>query len=643
MKKLYSLIVVFLVAQQLNAQIITFTDPNLKARLLQSSPANSIAKNLSYENVKIDINDDSEIEVSEVINIAVLDISGSNITSIDGLSTFSNLESLYAHNNQFQIADISQLGKLYLFSVDNNPNLEVLNMKNGIIGFIATKAALVPPQLIGVSFINCPNLSYICLADQSVSLLLQYMANNNITNVINYNSYCSFDPGGIFYTIQGVSRYDGNGNGCDEGDLFASNLRYTITNGTISGNVLTNTGSYVIPVGIGTHTITPVLDYPSYFNITPSSITVSFPTDESPVVQNFCITPSATAYNDLELVLFNLNTARPGFNANYRIVYRNKGNQILSGDVNLNFNDAVLDFVSSNPLLSNQVLNALEWSFTNLQPFEARQIDFTLNLNSPTETPPLNAGDHLNYTASVSNINDVTPNNNNTILNQLVFNSLDPNDKICLEGTTVSTSTIGEYVHYKIRFENTGTFVAENVVIKDMIDTTQFDVNSLITLSASHTYSTRIFEENKVEFIFENINLPFNDANNDGYILFKIKTMPNLVSGDTFSNTASIYFDYNFPIETNTATTIIQALENPDFDFESYFRIAPNPVNDILTIQKKSNIEITTLSIYNALGQLVLIVTQPDASIDVSNLKSGNYFVKVISTSGSSSGKFIKK
>ena len=35
------------------------------------------------------------------------------------------------------------------------------------------------------------------------------------------------------------------------------------------------------------------------------------------------------------------------------------------------------------------------------------------------------------------------------------------------------------------------------------------------------------------------------------------------------SNTANIYFDYNFPIVTNTYTTTIQALGNQDFEWLS--------------------------------------------------------------------------
>jgi hypothetical protein len=195
-----------------------------------------------------------------------------------------------------------------------------------------------------------------------------------------------------------------------------------------------------------------------------------------------------------------------------------------------------------------------------------------------------------------------------------------------------------------IRFENTGTANAQNIVVKDMIDTAKFDIASLVPMKGSHSFVTNITSGNKVEFIFENINLPFDDANNDGYVAFKIKTVPTLVNGDTFSNSASIYFDYNFPIVTNTATTTIAALNNQDFEFSNYFRLYPNPVHDVLKITTKETITISSVSIYNTLGQLVVVIpnAQNTKTIDVSNLTTGNYFIKINSDKGTSNTKFIK-
>ena len=182
-----------------------------------------------------------------------------------------------------------------------------------------------------------------------------------------------------------------------------------------------------------------------------------------------------------------------------------------------------------------------------------------------------------------------------------------------------------------IRFENTGSANATNIVVsKDVVDVAKYDINTIIPMNGSHDYYSRI-NGNNVEFIFENINLPFDDATNDGYVAFKIKIKSTLVAGDTFSKNANIYFDYNFPIVTNTANTVIAALSTQDFEFKNYFSLYPNPVSNVLNMTTKETIKITSINIYNALGQLVLVIpnAQNAKTVDVSSLSSGNYFIKV--------------
>jgi hypothetical protein len=259
------------------------------------------------------------------------------------------------------------------------------------------------------------------------------------------------------------------------------------------------------------------------------------------------------------------------------------------------------------------------------------------------ETPPVNAGDLLSFDTQISLQNtDENSSDNFFGIRQEVVNSYDPNDKTCLQGTTIAPSEVGKYVHYVIRFENTGTFAAENIVVKDMIDMTKFDIATLVPLNSSHDFYTRI-KDNKVEFIFENINLPFDDANNDGYVAFKIKTKPTLVLGDTFSNSANIYFDYNFPIITDTYTTTIAALSIQDFDFGTHFTLYPNPVKEVLNIQSKQDVGVNSIEIYNQLGQIVMAITNFETKIDVTDLASGTYFVKINTDKGSSNSKFVKE
>ena len=89
---------------------------------------------------------------------------------------------------------------------------------------------------------------------------------------------------------------------------------------------------------------------------------------------------------------------------------------------------------------------------------------------------------------------------------------------------------------------------------------------------------------------------------NDGYLAFKIKTIPSLSIGDTFSNNANIYFDYNFPIETNTTLTTIQNLNKTDFEFTDYITLYPNPANSKLNFKVKKAVSYTHLDVYKRQG-----------------------------------------
>lgn len=447
--------------------------------------------------------------------------------------------------------------------------------------------------------------------------------------------------------VQGQNKLDSDNNGCDLNDVPFASLKLNIASGPDTKSYITNnTGNYTLTLKNGSHTITPVFENPDYFNVLPASLTVDFPLQASPYNGNFCITPKGI-HPDLEIVILPLTPARPGFDAKYKIVYTNKGNQQLSGTVSFDFMDAVIDVVEANPNYTNQSENNLKWDFVNLKPLETREITVVLNVNSPQETPPVNGGTLLKYTTKISSSQtDETPANNTFAFDQVVLNSFDPNDKTCIEGNVISKTKVGDYVHYIIRFENTGTYPAQNISVKDIIDGTKYDINTLSPLSGSHLFSTEISDNNKVEFKFENINLPFDDAHNDGYLAFKIKTKATLVEGDTFGNSANIFFDYNSAITTNVPTTTIsKTLGVQDFPFSKYFVLYPNPVSETLNINANSDIQLSTIQIYNVLGQLIRVVSNANNihAIDVSTLTPGNYFIKIVSDKGTSNAKFIKK
>jgi uncharacterized repeat protein (TIGR01451 family) len=590
-----------------------------------------------YLSIDCSYNQIASLNPSQMAGQLGLNCSNNPLTSIN-FENYYKLEGLGCDNTLLTSLDISGNNQCESLQCSNNPNLVSLLIKDAV-----DIDADMGDMWFSFAFNNNPNLRYLCVSESRLGQA-QAKLNQYGYTYCALSSYCDFNPGVPFYTISGTNLLDLNNNGCGVEDSLYPNLKFSIFNWTMLGTFSSSGGDYSISVLTGTHTITPIFENPSYFSASPSSITATFPTQASPFNQNFCITPNGV-HNDLEISTIPIDNARPGFNSTYKIIYKNKGTQTQSGTISFAFNEAVLDFVNANPTVSSQAINALNWNFTDLQPFESREITMTLNANSPMEIPPVNGGDIFNFNASInSSLTDETPGDNAIVLNQTVVNSFDPNDKTCLQGNTITPEMVGKDVHYLIRFENTGTANAENVVVKDMIDTEKFDINSLIPIDGSHPFVTRINNTNKVEFIFENINLPFDDANNDGYVAFKIKTKPTLVVGDYFSNTANIYFDYNFPIITDPAVTTVALLANSDFEFENYFNIYPNPANDVLNIETKQTISVTSINIYNTLGQIILVIpnAQQTQSVDVSTLKTGNYFLKINSDRGSSSVKFVK-
>jgi hypothetical protein len=161
-----------------------------------------------------------------------------------------------------------------------------------------------------------PNLQYICADDENINQIQQLINAYGYTNC-HINSYCSFIPGGTFYEISGNTKFDLNNNGCDVSDINYPNLKFNITNGTVTGSLISNSsGNYTVPVQVGNYTITPNLENPSYFNVFPTSFSVDFSTQASPFSQDFCVTANGV-HSDVEIVLIPTSPARPGFDASF--------------------------------------------------------------------------------------------------------------------------------------------------------------------------------------------------------------------------------------------------------------------------------------------------------------------------------------
>lgn len=497
----------------------------------------------------------NSLDLSSNQQLVDLDISHTNFEEITG-TQFENLIRYTGEDSKIKNLDFSASSKLVEVLI--SPSLEILLAKNGSNEEINTRYSPDPYQL-----------KYICLDEDHVLATIDDLSYVDFQSQPLINSYCSFVSGSAIYSITGQNTLDHNMNGCDENDFFIPHLKYDINNTQgVQGAIITDdSGTYSIDLQEETHTITPRFENPDYFSSDPQSIVVDFPTEASPYSQDFCITPIGEK-DDLEVVIFSSTDIRPGFNGEYTIIYTNKGNTIQSGDVRLSFqmNKMELDSLSQNIDFENT--NSIGWEFENLLPLESREITVIFEFNTPMDDNPINGGDELIFRATINPVdNDLTISDNFFLYKQIAVNSFDPNDKTCLQGECLDLEKVGDYVHYMVRFENTGTANAINVVVVDTLDETKFDIPSLQVIDASHNIQTAV-RNNIAQFHFKNIQLPFDDENNDGYVVFKIKTLETLVLGDAFANSAAIYFDFNFPIITNNyLTTVIQIVDEDNDGF----------------------------------------------------------------------------
>ncbi|MCG2611311.1 T9SS type A sorting domain-containing protein [Flavobacterium sp. SM15] len=664
-----------------NNQIASFDGTgliNLKSLRLYNNQLTGLdVSNLPLlENLQCFENNLNSLNVLGLTHLKLLDFNSCQLTNIS-LSGLSSLEDLRCYSNQLSALDLNGLiGLKHLYCMGNqlttldftgllnlqdvncrdnqlnqldfsgNPLFEDLSCANNSLYYINIKNGRTHWNPDNDWSFN-PNLISVCIDESERSMIEWVISNSTAINVDSViSNYCSFVPGGNYNTITGNVIFDADNNGCDASDLPQPFIKMEIANPALLDATYTNMGGnyafYTSYVPSLFYIVRPDIENASFFNFSPASATITFPDDNNNVAtQNFCITANGV-HPDLEIVVLPVIPARPGLNATYKIVFKNKGNQVMSQlyGVTFSFNQHLMNLISSSIPTSSQTPGTLTWDYSNLMPFESRSIDVVMHVNTPTDTNPVNAGDILQLTATVSPmLGDENVMDNTFQYSQTVVNSYDPNDKICLQGETESPTKIGDYLHYVINFENIGTDDAINVVVKDVIDTTKFDEKSLQILDSSHPVTAKI-SGNVAEFIFESINLT---RGGHGNILLKVKTRDNLVVGDVVTNKADIFFDYNAPIQTNMAATRFESLGIVDTVVDNLISIYPNPTNDVIQVKSESTIQ--SIQLFDAQGRLLQtrISEKQSETIDLNSKASGVYFVKITTEKGGKIEKVIKK
>ena len=375
-----------------------------------------------------------------------------------------------------------------------------------------------------------------------------------------------------FPIIKGTVFFDTNNNGIRENNeplkanaiISLSNGKYAFTN---------NEGYYELDTdSIGQYSIK--VNAPENFSLYPSFKSFIFLNNDTTVTTNHALTPIGFKDSLSIQITPLLWAARPGFPFPYIIHYENAGTTTMEATLNVNYDITKLIYDSSS---NNNVFNSsnkLSIILSNCTPGKSGSFICYFDVKN---TAALNSS--ITTQASIrSNTYQIIDSSINYI-----SGAFDPNDKQSTPELSPNQVAAGNYINYTIRFQNTGNDTAFNVVISDTLSNL-LKSNSLQLTASSQNCKTTV-QGDKVFFEFLNILLPdsnVNELKSHGFVSFKIKPINTLVLGDEIPNTAAIYFDYNSPIITNTATTTIKMPPAPPIKLISFTATAQTFNNNIL-------------------------------------------------------------
>lgn len=269
-------------------------------------------------------------------------------------------------------------------------------------------------------------------------------------------------------------------------------------------------------------------------------------------------------------------------------------------------------------------LTGIEY-FTNLQYLFVNVNQITsINLSTLTSLIQFRCDNNNLSTIDFSGLNTlagINISNNN-------FNSVNLNGLIALEGIALSNNNISN-------FDTTSKPLLKEVYCSNnQLSSLDFSNNPLVTkLACSNNNLTSLTIKNGINQDFSNVN--FNDCWKTGN--------PNITT--ICADESEVVAVQNFLNNCGTPQTI-NVNSNCNLSSEEFTKnkitIYPNPVNDVLNINLENSI-ISSVTVFNTLGQKVYFSFSTTSQIDVSKLEAGAYFLKVDGLEGEYYGRFVKK
>ena len=486
-----------------------------------------------------------------------------------------------------------------------------------------------------------------------------YTANNTVDSIINLGCNAGAVPPTVFFPIN-CGANNGNPN-CYSGYVFcdANNNNImdagelplvsapVILNATPNMNninavtVFTDSTGYFIYCGplSNTNYVTATVDqsYLNYLGYTPNFGVITLITNQNGMLPINCgggagngcadlwttVTPWIGYYqNSTAYIKLNWGNYGPTASGNYTLSFTfPAGITVNTGSIN-----------TAGYTISG---NTITWNLSNAwSGYSATDIiTFTI-------PGGLTNGANHYFTSSINptgNVQDCNQQNNNGNLLQILGNSYDPNDKLVAKPSIYNGSLfmveaietgVDDILTYTVRFQNTGTAPAQNIVVVDTLDA-QLDFSSFYLVHSSHPVQIVDMGNGILHFEYNGIWLPDSNTNepaSHGQFTYRIQENTGNENGSEITNTAYIYFDWNAPIITNTTYNVNVWLEEVGEQTFAH-EITPNPAQDQVTISVEGPFSATLQDLtgkvissnhFNGTGDL-----------DISALTSGVYLIRL--------------
>lgn len=394
-----------------------------------------------------------------------------------------------------------------------------------------------------------------------------------------------------------------------------------------------SSGAYSIIVpDTGTYTLTavsstsPACTNLSLCNNVAQTVTVSVLGD---TVEDNNFTSITTPGFDLSIYP-GWTAANPGFEKDYWIYPYNNSVTTYNGPVTVTLvYDSLLMYQSSAPLATNHDIatHTITWALDSVDGFNYwgfiySQIRSTFYVPIGT-TLGQSLHSHFYITPTAG---DCDTANNEYHTSEIVTGSFDPNEKEVEPKNTIDPAD--SVLRYTIHFQNCGTDSTHFVILKDTLSQ-NLDPLSVATVASSHPYSSfTVSGEGILTWTFNPLRLVdsiTDPVGSKGFVTFTVHKKANLPIGTVISNKASIYFDYNEPVVTNTVRDTVWPKCN--------LTLAVTPANTSCGNNNGS----VTVTAANGTGTYSYLWNSGSNTASATNLAAGIYTVTVSDAANCSS------